>query len=330
MDSLPPLRFTPMLQPALWGGRRLRDLFDVPTAPDPAGEAWLLSDCPGRPSVVADGPLAGATLRDLMARAPARLLGRAPAPHGRFPLLFKFLHARAPLSVQVHPTDDRARAFEGPTAVGKTEAWVVLEADPGARVYAGLAPGTTPAAFRRAVADGTVEAHLAVHAPDPGDCFFLPAGTVHAIGGGVVLFEVQQTSDLTYRLYDWGRTDPATGRPRELHVDKGLGCVDYAGGSCRPSRPTEEVRGQTRRAPLAECAYFTLGRWRSGRPFVAGAAGECRVLAGVGGRGVLRHRGREYPVRLGDVWLLPAEAGPVEVVPDGVVTLLECGIPAVR
>ena len=327
MDPLPPLRFTPIFRTALWGGARLRTLFNAPPAPDPTGEAWLLSDCPDLPSVVAAGPLAGTTLRDLMLRMPDRILGRATAPYGRFPLLLKFLHARESLSVQVHPTDAKARELEGPTVAGKTEAWVILEADPTACLYAGLTSAATPETLRRAIQNGTVEDLLYAHAPSPGDCYFLKAGTIHSIGGGLVLFEVQQTSDLTYRLYDWGRTDPKTGKPRELHVDKGLSCVDYGLGPCRPARPTTEVRGRVMRAPLVECDYFTLGRWDTGRPFATGAPGECRVLAGVGGKAVIRHRKAEYPIGLGDVWLLPAEAGPVEVVPDGVVSILECGIP---
>jgi mannose-6-phosphate isomerase len=327
MDPLPPLRFAPIFKTALWGGDRLPALLNARPSRDPVGEAWLLSDCPGQPSVVADGPLEGTSLRDLMHRMPDRLLGRATAPHGRFPLLVKFLHARQPLSVQVHPTDAQARRLEGPGAVGKTEAWVVLEVDPEARVYAGLPPSANADTLRRAILRGAVEDILFAHAPQPGDCYFLPAGTVHAIGGGLVLFEVQQASDLTYRLYDWGRADPRTGRPRELHLEKGLSCVDYRHGPCRPARPTVEVRGRPRLIPLAECAYFTLGRWEASRPFATGAAGECRVLAGVDGRAVIRHRGTEYPIGLGDVWLLPAETGPVEVVPAGPVALLECGIP---
>lgn len=327
MDPLPPLRFTPVFKPALWGGDRLRAMFGAPPSADPIGEAWLLSDCGDSPSVVRDGPLAGTTLRELMTRMPERLLGRVAALRGRFPLLIKFIHACRPLSVQVHPTDAQARHLEGPTAVGKTEAWFILEADEGARVYAGLPPSATADTLRRAILRDAVEDVLFAHAPHPGDCYLLPAGTVHAIGGGLVLFEVQQTSDLTYRLYDWGRTDPKTGRPRELHLEKGLACVDYGLGPCRPARPTTEVRGRAKRAPLTECRYFTLGKWDTARPFATGAAGECRVLAGIDGRAVIRHRGTEYPLGLGDVWLLPAETGRVDVIPNGPATILECGIP---
>src|SRR5262245_22129597 len=315
MDPLPLLRFAPIFRPALWGGARLPALLGAPQCPEPTGEASVLSDFQDRQSVVADGPLAGTTLRTLMERRPDCLIGTANAPHGRFPLLVKFLHVCEPLSVQVHPTDQQAQQFEGPTAVGKTVAWVVLDADPAALVYAGLVPNASETAFRRALQRGAAEDLLYAHAPNPGDCYFLPAGTVHSAGGGLVLFEVQQTSDLTYRLYDWGRTDPATGKSRALHLEKGLACVDYGLGPCRPARPTEEARGRPKLAPLAECEYFSLGRWDAARPFATGAAGQCRVLAGLDGRATIRQRAAEYTIGLGDVWLIPASAGPVEVVP---------------
>ncbi|HKB05906.1 MAG TPA: type I phosphomannose isomerase catalytic subunit [Gemmataceae bacterium] len=324
---LTPLRFEPIFRTALWGGSRLRPLLGAAPSAERTGEAWVLSDHGDAPSVVAGGPLAGTTLRQLLNRAPERILGRARTVNGRFPLLLKFIHAQQPLSVQVHPTDARARELDGPAAVGKTEAWVVLEADPTARVYAGLQPGVTADQLRRVARDGGIEDLLYATAPDPGDSFFLKAGTVHAIGGGLTLFEVQQTSDLTYRLHDWGRTDPKTGKPRELHVDKGLACVDFNLGPCRPFRPTTEFRGPARLVPLAECDYFTLGRWDTGQPFWAGATGACRILVGMAGRACLKHGGAEYPITIGSVWLLPAEVGACEVVPHGPAVILECGLP---
>jgi mannose-6-phosphate isomerase len=327
MDALTPLRFTPIFKSAMWGGSALRAMFGAPASPDPTGEAWVLSDHGDSPSVVADGPLAGTSLRRLIDEVPERLLGHKPEPGARFPLLFKFIHAREPLSVQVHPTDDKARELEGPGAVGKTEAWVVIMADPAARVYAGLQPGVTPDRLRAAIRRGEVERLLYAHAPSAGDCFFLKAGTVHAIGGGLVLFEIQQTSDLTYRLYDWGRTDPRTGTPRELHIEKGLASVDFRAGPCRPVHPTDEIRGRVRLYPLVECEYFNLGRWDANVPFGAGTRGRCRVLVGTGGAATLRHADAIYPIGVGSVWLLPAEVGECEVVPHGSVTILECGLP---
>jgi mannose-6-phosphate isomerase len=326
-DALTPLRFAPIFKPALWGGTRLRSLLGAPPADEPTGEAWVLCDYGESASVVADGPRAGTTLRQLMERSPQRLLGRSASADGRFPLLLKFIHARYPLSVQVHPSDAKARELEGPTAVGKTEAWVVLESEPNARLYTGLNPGVTPDRLRRAVLAGKVEDMLYAHEALPGDCIFLHAGTVHAIGGGVLLFEAQQNSDLTYRLYDWGRVDPKTGKSRELHVQKALACVDFSAGPCRPESVTDEGHGRVRRAPLVECEYFTLGRWETERPFRAGATGRCRVLIGTGGQATIRQGGAEYPLGVGDVWLLPAEVGACECVPHGPVTILECGLP---
>lgn len=326
-DALTPLRFAPNFKPAIWGGSRLRDLFDSAPTGERIGEVWVLSDHGKGQSVVTNGPRAGTTLRQLMEQDARRLLGRDAGKYTEFPLLLKFIHAENALSVQVHPTDAKARELEGPSARGKTEAWVVLEADDEAQLYTGLNPGTTPERLRHGIDCGEVEELLYTHEALPGDCIFLHAGTVHAIGGGVLLFEVQQNSDLTYRLYDWGRVDPKTGRGRELHVEKGLACVDFSGGPCRPESVTDEGHGRVRRAPLVECEYFTLGRWESSRPFRAGAPGQCRVLVGTDGRATIRHKGVEYPIGLGDVWLLPAEVGPCECVPHGPVTILECGLP---
>jgi mannose-6-phosphate isomerase len=326
-DALTPLRFEPIFKPALWGGNRLRTLFGAPPSDEPTGEAWVLSDFGDNISVVAEGPRVGITLRQLMEEGSHRIVGSAAPANGRFPLLLKFIHARYPLSVQVHPSDAKARELEGPAAVGKTEAWAVLEAAPSSRLYTGLNPGVTPDRLRKAIQTGKVEEVLYMHEALPGDCVFLHAGTVHAIGAGVLLFEVQQSSDLTYRMYDWGRVDPKTGKPRELHVEKALASVDFSAGPCRPETLTDEGHGRVRRAPLVECPYFTLGRWEANRPFRAGTVGRCRVLVGTGGRATIRHAGAEYLIGVGDVWLLPAEVGTCECVPHGEVTILECGLP---
>src|SRR5262245_43683451 len=245
-DALTPLRFEPIFKPALWGGSRLRSLFGAPPTDEPTGEAWVLSDFGDDISVVAEGPWAGTTLRQLMEENPQRIVGSAPTANGRFPLLLKFIHARYPLSVQVHPSDAKARELEGPAAVGKTEAWVVLEAAPSSRLYTGLNPGVTPDQLGDAIQTGKVEDLLYMHEALSGDCVFLQAGTVHAIGAGVLLFEVQQSSDLTYRLYDWGRVDPKTGNSRELHVEKGLASADFSAGPCRPESVTDEGHGRVR------------------------------------------------------------------------------------
>jgi mannose-6-phosphate isomerase len=321
--ALYPLRFEPIFKSMLWGGRRLPGFLNRP-APhaDPIGEAWVLSDVDGHPSVVADGPLAGTTLRQLLAADPARVLGGAKLSNGRFPLLLKFIDARQELSVQVHPNDAQAAA-KHPTACGKTEAWVVLDRDPAtSRIYAGFAPGATAADFRAALAAKTTPRTLHSFTPEPGDCVFLEAGTVHAIGADILLFEVQQTSDITYRLYDWDRVDAKTKKARDLHIGDGLACSDFARGPCHPVR--SRAGGWER---LVGCGYFHLDRHTANEPFRVGADGQCRVAVCIAGRGELEWNGGRMPLATGDVVLLPAEVGACECVPATDLTLLECGIP---
>src|SRR5271163_4072836 len=205
-----PLRFEPIYQYRLWGGRRLADLLSAPLPGiGPIGEAWVLSDRDDHPSQVANGALKGRTIAEVLEQFPKQVMGELAGRFRRFPLLLKFLDAREMLSVQVHPPADNKDAESG-----KTEAWVVLEAGTKSRIYAGLQSGTTAEALRHALNDGTIADHLACFAPKPGDGVFIRAGTVHSLGGGVVVFEVQQNSDVTYRLYDWGHVDAKTGQPR--------------------------------------------------------------------------------------------------------------------
>lgn len=323
--SLYPLRFEPIFTANIWGGDRLPALLNRP-APhgEPVGEAWVLSDVPGSESRVAEGPLAGTTLRELMATDAEHIVGRAATPQGRFPLLLKFLDARQELSVQVHPNDEQAARL-GPNKFGKTEAWVVLDARPEtSRLYAGFAQGVTAADFRAALAAGTAPATLHSFAPKPGDCVFLEAGTVHAIGRDLLLFEVQQTSDITYRLYDWDRVDAKTGRPRQLHVDEGLACADFRRGPCWPVGPAVAVADGVRREGLVSCRYFALERLTASVPFRVGGTGACRAYVCVRGRGELENRGERFALRTGDVYLVPAECGACAVLPGEEVTLLEC------
>jgi mannose-6-phosphate isomerase len=326
--KLYPLRFEPIFTRNLWGGRRLPAFLNrTPPHDDAIGEAWVLSDVDGSHSRVADGPLEGSTLRSLMADDPGRIVGRAPAPQGKFPLLLKFIDARQELSVQVHPNDEQAAAL-GPGKFGKTEAWVVLEACPEtSKIYAGFADGVTADHFRTALAEKTTPATLHSFTPKAGDCVFLEAGTVHAIGANILLFEVQQTSDITYRLYDWDRVDAKTGQPRELHVEQGLECADFARGRCGAVGPAVEVCEGVRREGLVNCRYFTLERRTSRVPFRIGAANECRAVVCVGGSGEIEWGGKRYPVNTGDTVLLPAEVGEAACRPDREMTVLECGLP---
>jgi mannose-6-phosphate isomerase len=322
-----PLRFEPIYQYRLWGGRRLADLFAAPLPGDgPIGEAWVLSDRDDHPSRVANGPLKGRTIGQLLEQSPEQLLGKLAGRFRRFPLLPKFLDAREMLSVQVHPSDAHTDLLPA-GETGKTEAWVVLEAGTKSRIYAGLKPDTTPDDLRRALASGVVADHLACFTPKPGDGVFLPAGTVHALGGDIVVFEVQQNSDVTFRLYDWGHLDPKTGQPRALQVDQALGCIDFAEGAVGPVEPVVEATTPVERERLFHCDQFCLWRLRGQSQFLVGGAGVPRVLICIEGTGQVEHGGATYAVGKGDVWLLPAAVGACVFRPSNAVTLLEVALP---
>jgi mannose-6-phosphate isomerase len=322
-----PLRFEPIYQYRLWGGRSLSKVLSAPLpGGDPIGEAWILSDREDHPSRVAEGPLGGGTLSQLVAQFPEQLMGRLAGRFPRFPLLLKFLDAHEMLSVQVHPSDSHADLLPA-GETGKTEAWVVLEAGSESRIYSGLKPGTTEAGLRQALKDGSVADQLAHFTPKPGDAVFLPAGTVHTLGGGIVVFEVQQNSDVTFRLYDWDHVDAKTGKPRALQVDQALACIDYAGGAGGLVAPVVEEKIPAERERLFDCDKFRLWRLRGDAPFSAGAAGVPRVLVVIDGEGQVDHGGSTYPARKGDVYLLPAVLGACTFRPQGAVNVLEIEIP---
>jgi mannose-6-phosphate isomerase len=316
--TLTPFQFEPIFQQYLWGGRRLAEWFPQAPADGPIAEAWLISDEAKFPSRVAQGPQAGRTLRELAVEFGPRLLGSRHRPGERFPLLLKLLDAREPLSVQVHPDDVHA----GPGNSGKTEAWVVLHAERGARIYAGLRDGVDERSLRDAIEANRVVEVLHSFEPKVGECVFLPAGTVHALGAGLLVFEVQQTSDITYRLHDWGRVDARTGRPRELHIEQGVACIDWFGG---PAALVIAPDGL-----LVDCPQFRLWRKRSATKNVrVGAADEFRIVAVVDGRGLLDFGSeRELLLEPGTTWLLPPGSGKACCYRDGSLTLLECGPPA--
>jgi len=297
-----PLKFTPILKPKVWGGRRLAAWGKTLGKGERIGESWELADRPGARSVVANGPLAGRTLHALLRTRRVELLGAGLAARftGGFPLLVKLIHAREDLSIQVHPDDAAARRFSGQQH-GKAEAWYVLETRPGASVIVGLKRGVTQRQLARAMRDRCVAELAHRVSVGPGDALFVRPGTVHAIGAGIVLAEVQENSDLTYRLYDWDR---AGKRPRLLHIREALGSIDFNAPPPRVPRAAA-----ARRRKLAQCDQFTL-QWRRG-PF------EERVAA-FRGLCVARGRGRilygdgfseSCHVRRGDTVLIPASVG---------------------
>ncbi|MCG8650784.1 MAG: class I mannose-6-phosphate isomerase, partial [Pirellulales bacterium] len=229
-----PIRFRPLLKRTLWGGRRLADQLGKPLGPEADyAESWELVDHQQDQSVVENGPLQGATLAELIRDHPSWLLGQAVAP-ARFPLLLKYLDCNRVLSVQVHP-DDRYGASMPQPDLGKTEAWYIVSATAESLVYAGLKSGVDHAALRRAVEAGQTQDVLHAFHPQPGDCLFIPAGTVHALGAGLLVAEIQQASDTTFRLFDWNRV-AADGSSRALHIDQALEVTDYQRGPIQPRR----------------------------------------------------------------------------------------------
>jgi mannose-6-phosphate isomerase len=321
-----PLRFDPIYQYRLWGGRRLADLLTATLPGDvPIGEAWLLSDRDDHLSKVAAGPLKGSTIRHLLEQFPDQLLGKLAGRFRRFPVLLKFLDARATLSVQVHPGDGQGDYIPAGES-GKTEAWVVLEASPASRIYAGLKPGTTQDDLKRALAKRAVADLLASFRPTVGDAVFLRAGTVHSLSS-LVVFEVQENTDVTFRLYDWDRCDPKTGELRPLQVEQAIACIDFAQVAIHPVAPVVEVVAPVRRERLFHCDHFSVWRHMGQATFTVGAAGTPRVLVCIVGEGDLEHEGTHYPVGRGDVVLLPAEVGACSYRPRNPVSLLEVSLP---
>jgi mannose-6-phosphate isomerase len=261
--AMQPLVFQPYLRPQIWGGRQLQHVLGKPLPPEGLfGECWEVSAHPHHVSQVAEGPLRGAALSELWGEYGGELLGRSLRGGEKFPLLVKFLDCRELLSVQVHPDDATARRLTG-DELGKTEAWVVLHAEPGSRIFAGLKPGIGREEFQRHLASGTLGECLHQLSPRPGDCLLLCAGTVHAVGGGVLLAEVQQSSDATFRLFDWGRTGP-DGKPRQLHVRQALESIDWTMGPVAPLPGKHLFEPGTTAAgeQLAACPYFELRRYR--------------------------------------------------------------------
>lgn len=323
MSDLYPLRFQPILRRYLWGGRRLSTELAKPLGDgDDYAESWEVCDRPSDQSIVAAGPLAGRTLGELVAGRGAELLGRH-APQPRFPLLFKFLDAQKTLSVQVHPDDDRAARLSPPD-LGKTEAWVILAAEPKSLIYAGLKRGFDRPALERELARGACELCLHRFEPRPGDCVFLPAGVVHAIGAGLLVAEIQQASDTTYRLFDWNRVG-ADGKPRDLHLDEALEAIDYGYGPAAPQRPQPTERPFVSR--LVNCDKFVLDRWQLNEAQTAGGDERCHLVAVLSGAARVDGDPDGGPLPAGSTVLLPASLGAVKLTPSPNAVLLDAYLP---
>ncbi len=327
-----PLEPAPILKRIRWGGVKLGTLLGKTLGGGTDwAESWEVADHGDDQSIVTAGRYAGWPLGRLVAERPGALFGRHAikpdgTPRTQFPLLIKFLDAADTLSVQVHPDDAQAATYD-PSENGKTEAWVIVDAEPGAVLYAGLKPGTDADALRTASEAGTVADLLHQFEVRAGDCVFIPAGTVHAIGAGVVLAEIQQSSDLTFRLYDWGYRDPR-GNPRQIHLDESIACTDFARGPVDPVIPRPLPGPAETSERLVDGDYFVIDRHRSAAPFALPSDDRFRVLMTLTGSAALSGGPDPIALTAGKTVLIPADCGPltVEPGPEGV-TILDSYLP---
>jgi mannose-6-phosphate isomerase len=297
-----PLTFRPVYHSLVWGGRRMAQWrTDLPEGP--IGESWDLADHPRGMSVVASGPLAGQTLRELTLRHGKDLVGETYTG-GDFPLLVKLIDAAQPLSVQVHPDDALAKELKVGER-GKTECWLMVQ--DGGELFVGTKPGCTRERFAAALKDGRVADEINRFACKDGDFFFLPARTVHAIGAGSVIYEVQQTCDVTFRVDDWGRVG-LDGKPRQLHVAESLATIDYAasGGPATATAVPHPAGGTVR--PLVACSYFTVEERRASTT-AGGGNGRCAIIVCLAGHGSLSTAGGTVELKPMQTYLIPAAAG---------------------
>jgi mannose-6-phosphate isomerase len=310
--------------PRIWGRRSLRPIYPAfDNLPEPIGEAWLS----GVECVFAEGPFAGRPLGQAWDEMSGKWKGTGPGTNGNFPLLAKFLFPESKLSIQVHPDDAYAARVEAETGgSGKTEMWHVLAADPGAEVLLGLAPGMDAGSLRRAIADGSVETKLRRVAVAPGDTIYIPAGTVHAIGPGVLLCELQQYSDITYRLFDYNRVD-ARGNRRALHVEKALDVIEFGSSAAGMTKPVSHWRGPVEVTELAACRYFWAERWRLERPAEVSASKEhFDLLIVLAGTGTITGDMGERDYHPGETWFVAADHTGFRIEPASATTLLRSSV----
>lgn len=295
-----PIRFRPVFKRTIWGGRRLADQLGKPIGPETDyAESWEVVDHGSDQSVVDGGPLDGKTLNDLMTEHAAWLLGEE-FTNATFPLLLKYLDCNRVLSVQVHPDDAYGATMTVPD-LGKTEAWYIVAAEPDSQVYAGLRPGVNRSMLQEAIATGQSEQVLHSFHPQAGDVIYIPAGTVHALGAGLLVAEIQQSSDTTFRLFDWNRVD-AEGNARPLHLEQGLEVSDYESGPVEPRRsdPTQADWQTVVRSEKFLLNLLVLGTG------VVGGDGKFHILTVPQGRATLVTPSETILLGGGETLMLPA------------------------
>lgn len=316
-----PLKFRPILKSLIWGGEKIAPYKGITTDQKNIGESWELSGVRGDESVVSEGEYAGRNIADLLSEFKGSLIGKKNYERfgNEFPLLIKFIDAKQDLSIQVHPDD--ALAMKRHNSKGKTEMWYVVDADEGAHLRSGFAKKVTPAEYEKSVEDNTITDILADYKVRPGDLFFLPAGRVHSIGAGSFIAEIQQTSNITYRIYDFNRLG-ADGKPRELHTSLAKDAIDY---TVLPDYRSSYSVKKNAETPLISCPYFITSLYELDAPVSRDMSGldSFMVVICVEGEGsVTDGNGNTVSIRRGETVLLPATSGNVCFTPKGAMKLL--------
>jgi len=331
-----PTKIEPIFRARIWGARSLAPLYpEKINLSEPLGEAWLTAvDCR-----ILSGPYEGKFLGAAWREMPAAWRGSALAHVPEFPILVKFIFPADKLSIQVHPDDAYASANEQAAGGrGKTEMWHAVSAQPDAQVLIGLKPGTTREQFLEALVAHTVEELFESHRVQPGDTFFIPAGTPHAIGPHMVLCEIQEYSDLTYRMYDYGRTD-AHGNPRELHIEKALEVTDFATSAAGgrviresdlavPQHAARVVLGDQPSRILAACPFFSAARQDfSARVDLNSDPTRFQALIVLAGNGAIAWRDQKSAYRAGECWFIPANLGNFSLLPESSTAVIRATVP---
>jgi mannose-6-phosphate isomerase len=323
MNALYPLKFKPVFDDRIWGGDKIRTVMGLDFAPhDRCAEAWVLSGYEGRQSVVSNGFLAGNELNELLEVYMDDLVGEQVfETYGAiFPLLIKFIDAREWLSIQVHPDDELAWKRDLPN--GKTEMWYVIQADEGSQLISGFKKKVTQQQYLHHLQNKTLKEILNYEAVKTGDVFFIPAGRVHALGPGILLTEIQQTSDATYRIYDWDRLDKDC-KGRELHTEQALAAIDF---NVYPEYKTRYSSRLNETSELITCPYFTTNLLELAQPLQKNyeELDSFVIYICLEGGMMLKQDGEgRIPVRKGEVVLLPSVLDKIEIYPDGKVKFLE-------
>ena len=315
-----PLKFNALLKSTLWGGDKIIPFKHLNVSQDNVGESWEISGVPGNETVVSDGPYEGKKLNELVAELKGKLVGEDNYRRfgDEFPLLIKFIDARQDLSIQVHPTDEIARR-QGKER-GKTEMWYLLDSDENATLLCGLKQKITPEEYAKMVENDTICDAIARYDVKEGDCFFLPAGRIHAIGTGCFLAEIQQTSDVTYRIYDFKRKDK-DGNYRQLHTKEAAECINY---NVEANYRTDYIPAKNRGIALVQCPYFNTAVYDLNEPMTLDYSelDSFVILIGLKGEATITdNEGNEVSLRAGESMLVPATTETLKV--DGTLKFLE-------